>query len=74
MSIVMTTPSVPYKITFYNKDKSIQKEVIIDNISDWPDASKHGSPDMDIYEPISKVTIISPNDYYGVRRSRCHLL
>jgi GTP-binding protein LepA len=66
MNTVMTTPSVPYKIRYYSSPSEYHDK-IINNISEWPDQSKvTRSSSFDIYEPIAKVTIISPNDYYGV--------
>lgn len=65
MNTVMTTPSVPYKIRYYTSENEYQ-DVIINNIAEWPDQNKNNRhTNFDIFEPMAKVTIISPNEYYG---------
>lgn len=69
MDVVMTTPSVPYIVerTVTSK-KGATKEVVIEkeeisSASQWPEPSRDTA--VKVYEPIVKVTIISPQSYYG---------
>jgi GTP-binding protein LepA len=69
MSIVMTTPSVPYVIETINSSKSRTKgetDVVrseISSVAQWPKVDR--DIDHKIFEPVVKVTLITPKDYYG---------
>jgi elongation factor 4 len=69
IKIVMTTPSVPYTIEARNLSKNIvrgQPEVVrkeISSVADWPVAARDIS--HRIFEPVVKVTLITPQLYYG---------
>ena len=58
MNVIMTTPSVPYRIEY--SDGVVEE---ISNITLWPEADK--SKTFKIFEPVVKVVIISPCEYYG---------
>lgn len=66
MEIVMTTPSVPYKLRYLDlidKDTNTQKEEIISNVALFPDESRYTN--FEIFEPMVRVTMVTPADYYG---------
>lgn len=58
MDVILTTPSVPYRVS-YVEDGRVE---MISNISQWP------SPTAEMHtveEPIVKVIIVTPTDYFG---------
>eukprot|EP01041_Mallomonas_annulata_P011891 gene11891-24915_t len=59
MNIVMTTPSVPYKIQYVNGPL-----VEISSISLWPEANRNAES-YEVLEPMVKVLLITPQEYYG---------
>jgi GTP-binding protein LepA len=70
MNVVMTTPSVPYIVekTLTQEREGGKKvtEVTREEISSaasWPEPNRDTS--FKIFEPIVKVTIVSPQSYYG---------
>jgi GTP-binding protein LepA len=66
METVMTTPSVPYKIRYLNEiDKvtGLPREEFVSNVALFPDESRH--TEFEIHEPMVKVTMVTPTDYYG---------
>jgi translation elongation factor EF-4 len=57
MDVVMTTPSVPYKLMF---EDGTSKEISC--VSHWPDEK---SKKFEVLEPVVKVILITPKEYYG---------
>ncbi len=59
MEVVLTTPSVPYRINFVDQGNT----EIISNIGRWPEMTRDNS--FEVEEPIVKVVIVTPKEYYG---------
>lgn len=57
ISVITTSPSVPYRIEF--NDGTVE---IISDSSRWPAA---GRSDYSVMEPVVNITIVTPADYYG---------
>lgn len=65
MDIVMTTPSVPYAIEYERtlaSGVSVEK-VEISSVANWPTAERNVT--WTVHEPMVKVILITPKDYYG---------
>jgi GTP-binding protein LepA len=58
LQIVMTAPSVPYKIEYEDGT-----EETISSVSDWPQPKLKSN--FKVYEPMVKVTLLTPKEYYG---------
>lgn len=58
MDVILTTPSVPYRV-HYTESATVQT---ISNIADWP--GPH-APSHSIEEPVVKVVVVTPSEYYG---------
>jgi elongation factor 4 len=58
LEVVMTTPSVPYKITLQDGTN-----LEIDSVAQWPDHGK--SVKMTVHEPVVAVTLMTPQQYLG---------
>lgn len=67
--IVMTTPSVPYIIESRNHKNNVAKGLPeverkeISSVADWPTSLRDVT--HRIFEPVVKVTLITPQEYYG---------
>lgn len=59
MDIIMTAPSVPYIIEYQNGTKEK-----ISCVAEWP-KSLNKKDHFIVHEPIAKVTLITPQDYFG---------
>ncbi|KAJ6497077.1 P-loop containing nucleoside triphosphate hydrolase protein [Mycena vitilis] len=64
-NIIMTAPTVPYKIIY--KDK----EVYISNPTEFPDAIDSSSKVIEVQEPVVKASIIAPEEYFGDMMDLC---
>jgi len=69
MDIVMTTPSVPYIVEYERsglgpggKGKSTER-VEISSVALWP--SPERNLDWTVHEPMVRVTLVTPKEYYG---------
>ncbi|KIM48774.1 hypothetical protein M413DRAFT_437952 [Hebeloma cylindrosporum] len=65
-NVIITAPTVPYKIIY--KDK----EVIISNPTDFPDVSDIGVRVKSIHEPVVNASIIVPEEYFGDMMELCY--
>ncbi|KAF8912048.1 translation factor GUF1, mitochondrial [Gymnopilus junonius] len=65
-NVIITAPTVPYKIVY--KDK----EVVISNPTDFPDVSDMGVHVKEIQEPVVKASIIVPEEYFGDMMELCY--
>eukprot|EP01039_Chlorochromonas_danica_P006650 gene6651-7350_t len=62
MSIVTTTPSVPYRIQIIKPGQEEDEEwKTIECVSEWPT----GDTKFNVQEPLVLITIVSPQTYYG---------
>jgi len=67
--VLITSPSVPYKLVIKGDHiKSLGKEVMVSNPSDWLDRTKVS----DYTEPIVSATIITPSDYLSSILELCN--
>ncbi|KAF9558033.1 GTP-binding protein lepa [Agrocybe pediades] len=66
-NVIITAPTVPYKIVYADK------EVIISNPTDFPDVSDTSNWRVkQIQEPVVKATIIVPEEYFGDMMELCY--
>jgi len=69
IQIVMTTPSVPYIIEARNHKNNVAKGMPeiekkeISSVADWPTTMRDVT--YRVFEPVVKVTLITPQVYYG---------
>src|SRR3954464_4805688 len=61
LDLISTAPNVVYRVVM--EDGAVHT---VTNPSDWPDGKM-----ADIYEPVTKCTIISPSDYIGAIMELC---
>ena len=61
INVIMTTPSVPYMIDY--GDENGYKEV--SSVADWPDIMGKKKTNFKVLEPVVKVTLVTPREYYG---------
>ncbi|KAG9318579.1 P-loop containing nucleoside triphosphate hydrolase protein [Chiua virens] len=64
-SIIVTAPTVPYKIIY--RDKT----VVVSNPTEFPEASDFSSSVKEVQEPVVKATVIVPEDYLGEMMELC---
>lgn len=64
-NIIVTAPTVPYKLVYKNKD------VYISNPTEFPDAIDVSSKVLEVQEPVVKASIIVPEDYFGDMMDLC---
>ncbi|PFH54152.1 hypothetical protein AMATHDRAFT_135267 [Amanita thiersii Skay4041] len=64
-NIIITAPTVPYKIIYPDK------EVFISNPTDFPDATDTTTHVKEIQEPVVKASIIFPEEYMGDMMDLC---
>ncbi|KAG1756397.1 P-loop containing nucleoside triphosphate hydrolase protein [Suillus paluster] len=64
-SIIVTAPTVPYKVLY--KDKS----VMISNPTEFPDTSDTASKVKEVQEPVVNASIIVPEEYLGEMMNLC---
>ncbi|KAL9715366.1 Translation factor guf1 mitochondrial [Leucoagaricus gongylophorus] len=68
-NIIITAPTVPYKVLHWNSDK----EFLVSNPTDFPDVSDSTLRVKEIQEPIVKATIIVPEEYFGEMLDLCYV-
>ncbi|MFD9736203.1 translation elongation factor 4 [Umezawaea sp. NPDC059074] len=61
LDLISTAPNVVYRVVMEDG-----REHVVTNPSDWPDGKM-----ADIFEPVTKCTIISPSDYIGAIMELC---
>lgn len=64
-NIIITAPTVPYKIVYRDK------EVFISNPTEFPETTDVASRVKEIQEPIVKASIIVPEEYFGDMMELC---
>ncbi|KAF8350516.1 Guf1 protein [Amanita rubescens] len=63
--VIITAPTVPYKIIYRNREE------IISNPTDFPDATDTTVHVKEVQEPVVKASIIVPDEYAGVMMELC---
>ncbi|KAF8844859.1 GTP-binding protein lepa [Paxillus ammoniavirescens] len=64
-SIIVTAPTVPYKVVYRNNT------VIVSNPTEFPDLSDASTGVKEVHEPVVKASIIVPEDYLGEMMELC---
>ncbi|KAF8809083.1 translation factor GUF1, mitochondrial [Phlegmacium glaucopus] len=64
-NVIITAPTVPYKIIYQNK------EVTISNPTEFPEVGDTGQRIIEIQEPVVKASIIVPEQHFGDMMELC---
>ncbi|KLO10549.1 Guf1 protein [Schizopora paradoxa] len=65
-NVIITAPSVPYKIVYRDR------VTMISNPTDFPDLSDSSNKILEVQEPVVNASIIVPEEYFGPMMELCY--